>query len=149
MTLPKPSRRRAGRLDAGTRQNANNAIESGQRIHRTDEGRRRKRKGVAQVAWERGYYYRVRKVNGRVVREYCGNGPLAQLAAAQDEMERSQRRLRRLAERRHREEMEAFDAQVSEVDQLADLLAQAALIAAGYRQHDRGQWRRKRDKTFP
>jgi hypothetical protein len=111
-------------------------------------GKRRKREGVAQVAWERGYYYRVRKVNGRVVRQYCGSGPLAQLAAAQVEVERSRRGLRRLAERHQREEMEAFDDQVNEVNRLADLLAQAALIAAAYHQHDRGQWRRKRDKTF-
>jgi hypothetical protein len=107
-------------------------------------GKRCKRKEVAQMAWERGYYYRVRKVNGRVVREYCGNGRLAQLAAAQDERERSQRESRRVAERQDREEMEALDAKVNAVHEIADLFAQAALIVAGYRQHQRGQWRRRR-----
>jgi hypothetical protein len=33
------------------------------------------------MAWEGRYSYRVRRVNGRVVRESCGNGLLAQLAA--------------------------------------------------------------------
>ena len=47
-------------------------------------------------------------------------------------------------EQRQREEMEALDAQVNAVEEIADLLSRAALIVAGYRQHDRGQWRRKR-----
>ena len=96
------------------------------------------------MGWERGFYYRVRKVNGRVVREYCGKGPLAQFLAAHDEMERSRRNSRRLAEQRDREEMDALDAQVNAVDEVVHLFAHAPLIATGHRQHDRGQWRRKR-----
>jgi hypothetical protein len=96
------------------------------------------------MGWERGYYYRVRKVNGRVVREYCGSGRLAQLAARQDELERSKRESRRLTEQRQRDEMEALDGQVNAVHEIADLFARAALILAGFRQHHRGQWRRKR-----
>jgi hypothetical protein len=99
------------------------------------------------MAWERGYYYRVRRVNGRVVREYCGSGLFAQLAAEHDQDERLLRDLRRRAERWEREQMEALDAQVDAVNEVADLLAQAALLAAGYRQHDRGQWRHKRGNT--
>ena len=100
------------------------------------------------MGWEkRGYYTRSRKVNGRVVREYCGNGLLAQLAAEHDEDERRLRDLRRRAERWDREEMEALDAQVNAVIEVADLLAQSALLVAGYRQHDRAQWRRKRGNT--
>jgi hypothetical protein len=102
------------------------------------------------MAWERGYYYRVRKVNGRVMREYCGNGVRAQRAAQHDEDERLHRESRRRVEQRQREEVEALDAQVNAVNEIADLLAQAALIVARYQQHDRGQWRRKRgsDNTY-
>ena len=99
------------------------------------------------MAWEHGYYYRVRKVNGRVVREYCGKGLLAQLAAEHDQDERLLRDMRRRAEQWDREEMEALDAQVNAVNEVADLLAKAALLVAGYRQHNRGQWRRKRGNT--
>lgn len=96
------------------------------------------------MAWERGYYYRVRKVNGRVVREYVGKGRLANLAASLDADQRAARRLE-LAERRaETSQMEDLDNQVADLCELTDLLARAALIAAGYRQHHRGDWRRKR-----
>jgi hypothetical protein len=107
----------------------------------------RAKKGSTTMAWERGYYYRIRKVNGRVVRGYCGSGLLAQFAAQHDELERQVRNTRRRAELRHREEMEALDAQVNAVNEMADLLAKAALLVAGYRQHDRGHGRRKRGNT--
>jgi hypothetical protein len=54
------------------------------------------------MSWERGYYYRVRRLNGRVVREYCGSGLLSHLAAEHDEDERL-RDMRQRAERRDRE----------------------------------------------
>ena len=45
--------------------------------NRPVEWRRGKRQEVAQpTPWERGYYYRARKVNGRVRREYVGRGPV-------------------------------------------------------------------------
>jgi hypothetical protein len=99
------------------------------------------------MAWERGYYYRSRKVNGRVVREYFGKGVSAECIAAIDEENRMLRALQREAEREAREEVEALDGQVNAVEEIADLLARAALIVAGYRQHNRGQWRRKRGNT--
>ncbi len=105
------------------------------------------KKGSTTMAWERGYYYRVRKVNGRVVREYCGNGLLAQVAAAQDEERRAEREERQRAQKRQREEVEKLDAEVNAVNEIADLFARAALMVAGYQQHDRGQWRRKRGNT--
>jgi hypothetical protein len=89
------------------------------------------------VTRERGNYYQVRNVHGRVVRAYCGGGCLAELVAAKDELERLRRVSRRLAERQQRGETETLDAQVSAVNHLADLFAQAALIVAGYHQHDR------------
>jgi hypothetical protein len=39
--------------------------------------------------------------------------------------------------------MEALDAGARELDELADRLARAALVAAGYRQHKRGEWRKE------
>jgi hypothetical protein len=96
------------------------------------------------MSWERGYYYRVRKVNGRVVREYIGVGTVGELAARMDALERHEREAVRAVRRAQRAELEALDAPVAELDQMADLLARAALLAAGYHQHNRGEWRRRR-----
>jgi hypothetical protein len=96
------------------------------------------------MAWDRGYYYRSRKVNGRVVREYVGAGRAAQLAAQLDASEREEREAERQARRAKRAELDAFDAPVDKLDELVELVAHAALAAAGFRQHHRGEWRKKR-----
>jgi hypothetical protein len=96
------------------------------------------------MGWDKGRYYtRSKKVNGRVVREYCGVGEVAELAAQMDARNRADREAEREARRAQRDELDALDAGVNELDELADLLARAALLAAGYRQHKRGEWRRK------
>jgi hypothetical protein len=98
------------------------------------------------MAWERGYYYRVRKVNGRVVREYVGAGKVAEMAAQLDALERHQREAEKARERVAREDLEALDASLNDLNDLAELLARAALVCAGFRQHNRGEWRRQRVK---
>jgi hypothetical protein len=101
------------------------------------------------MGWDRGFYYRVRKVNGRVVREYVGRGPIAELAAELDAIGRQQREAERAARVAERAELEALDAPLDELNDLADLLADAALLAAGYRRHNRGEWRRRREQDRP
>src|SRR5262245_22883331 len=96
------------------------------------------------MGWERGYYYRVRKVRGHVVREYVGRGRVAELAAELDAIGRQEREAERAARRAEREELEALDAPLGELNDLADLLAHAALLAAGFRRHNRGEWRKRR-----
>ena len=97
------------------------------------------------MGWDKGRYYtRSRKVNGRVVREYFGTGPLAEVAAQVDAINRADREAEREARRAQKAELDALGAGVKELDELADLLARAALLAAGFRQHKRGEWRRKR-----
>jgi hypothetical protein len=94
----------------------------------------------------RGYYYRAKKVNGRVVREYVGGGEAAALVARMDELRREQARLERERERAAREELAALEVPLEELVELTDLLATAALLAAGYRRHKRGEWRKKRER---
>jgi hypothetical protein len=95
------------------------------------------------MAWDKGRYYtRSRKVNGRVDREYVGTGWLAELAAQVDALE-GQRRQEEQAR------LEALDAPLSDLNDRADLLARAALLAAGYHQHNRGEWRRRREQDCP
>jgi hypothetical protein len=104
------------------------------------------------MGWEtrRGsghYYTRSRKVNGRIIREYVGSGLVAELAARQDAEARAQR----LAERERLQHEAARWASAStplkELGQLLDGLTAATLIAAGYHQHHRGAWRKRRHGT--
>jgi hypothetical protein len=48
------------------------------------------------MAWERGYYYRVRKDRGKVVREYYGKGEVAELAAQVFAIDRAERKAERV-----------------------------------------------------
>jgi hypothetical protein len=85
-------------------------------------------------------------VGGRVIREYVGTGPLAELAAELDAEERWQRGEQRQAWRDERERMETLEAPIEELCEASEILAQSALVAAGYRQHNRGEWRKRREK---
>ena len=110
---------------------------------------RGKREEVTQMAWEsrngRGRYYtRSRKVNGRVVREYLGTSPHAELMAAIDAGRREVRQAKAAAERLERENWGAMDAEVKTLCALAEALAARSLEAAGYHRHKRGEWRRRR-----
>src|SRR5712692_3340539 len=97
------------------------------------------------MGWDKGRYYtRSKKVNGRVVREYVGAGEIGILAAQLDAIEMAERVERRTEERAKREELEALDNSIAELDGLTNLLAHAALYAAGFRRHHRGEWRKRR-----
>ncbi len=101
------------------------------------------------MAWEtrkRGgaYYYRARRVGGRVVKEYLGTGPLGELAALLTEEDRAERLAKAQADRRRRAELDDVAQQVGEVCQAVDDVAAAWLTLAGYHRHDRGAWRKRR-----
>ena len=103
------------------------------------------------MVWEAGgdggrtYYYRGRKVDGRVVKEYVGAGEAAELIAALDARERDARADAAAALRERRALDEEVDAAVGAIEEAAAVLAAAALLAAGYHRHHRGEWRRRRD----
>jgi hypothetical protein len=98
------------------------------------------------MAWEaRGscrYYYKVSREGGRVRRLYMGRGPVAVVAARDAELRRAERQARARSQAR----LEAAEAASRELADLADLLAKAALVVAGYHRHDRGAWRRYRER---
>lgn len=98
------------------------------------------------MAWQGNYYYRVRKMNGRVHREYVGTGQVAELAAQLDALEREHRQDEAQALRQEKAELAALDAEVKALAEWSDLLARAALLAAGYHQHKRGEWRKRRER---
>src|SRR5438309_126486 len=97
------------------------------------------------MGWDRGRYYtRSKKVNGRVVREYIGAGRVGQLAAELDSLERERRYLDGLILRQEKDEQAALEAELKSLEALTDLVAYAALRAAGYHLHNRGEWRKRR-----
>jgi hypothetical protein len=100
------------------------------------------------MAWEtrrgRLYYYRAVRREGWVQKEYLGSGRVALLIAGLEGIEREQRTLKREQLEFERQRWAALEGPVLELDEATDLLVTAAMSAAGYRRHDRGEWRRRR-----
>ena len=96
---------------------------------------------------ERGglYYTRSRKVGGRVIREYVGGGILGELAAQMDALERERREEQAARWKEEQQDLDALEALVNELSEASDLLIRAALLASGYHQHNRGEWRLRRE----
>ena len=101
------------------------------------------------MAWETrkgvGHYYtRSKRVDGRVVREYIGTGPVADLIAAAD-AERCRERDEARATRQAREqELERAAGLVDRSWRGVSNLTRAVLIGNGYYRHHRGEWRKRR-----
>ena len=101
------------------------------------------------MAWEkreRGglYYTRSRREGGRVVREYVGTGPDAEKAATLDDLQRRRREEEAATNREERERLDALEEPVEEFYEAVEVLVGAALLAAGYHKHERGEWRKRR-----
>jgi hypothetical protein len=106
------------------------------------------------MAWEkrpRGgrYYYRCRRVGKRIVKEYLGRGPKAEQAAEEDARKRQARRLERLAIAEQRRRHDAALAVSRQFGRETERLARLALAAAGYHQHHRHEWRKRRVRNQP
>jgi nucleotide-binding universal stress UspA family protein len=104
------------------------------------------------MAWEKrerggSYYTRSRRSpeDGRVVREYVGTGPFAEIFAASDHARREKAKAQRELEKEELERLEGLAAPVLELDHAAEILAHAHLIVAGYHRHNR-EWRRRRGR---
>ena len=107
------------------------------------------------MAWEkhdqRAYYYRSIRVGGRVKKVYCGAGVVGRSAAEADARRRIEEQARRsalLAEKQRLKELESLAGQLGEQ---CELLAEAALLAAGYHRPFRQPWRRSHAarRAFP
>ena len=103
------------------------------------------------MGWEqvgaRRYFYLSRRVGGRPRRVYVGpaNSPAAELAAAADGLRRLGREIAARERQAERERHREAEAPLLQLCQMTDALSRAALLAAGYRQHARGTWRRCRE----
>jgi len=93
------------------------------------------------MSWQHDRYYaRSIRRGRRVITDYIGLGPYAEDAFRADEAAREAR----LAWRSERLRLEMLEERVMTFAAALDVLVRAALIARGYHQHDRGQWRKKR-----
>lgn len=99
------------------------------------------------MAWEaRGsgrYFYRKRRVGGRVVSEYVGAGEVAELVALAGQAQQESRRAESALWLSWRSEREADGRAADGALAGLERLAHAALEAAGYHRHQ-GQWRKRR-----
>ncbi len=102
------------------------------------------------MAWEarRGssYYYRSRRVDGQVRKEYVGKGADAELVAKADEAAREAVREEYGQLRRFAEEAKPVVGLMKDLDEAVRLLTAGSLLAAGYHQH-RGNWRKRRGRA--
>lgn len=100
------------------------------------------------MAWEqrgnRTYYYRSVRSGTRVTREYAGGGFMGALADEFDAEQREARAHKRAQITKERVRWSDLEQPTRELDDLTDLMVAAVLTTAGFRQHDRGEWRRRR-----
>ena len=100
------------------------------------------------MGWEerrgRPYYYRARKLGGRVIKQYTGAGRSGEQATALDAAERDRRVADAARPRAALSALAPLDAATAALAGLAEALAGAALAAHGYRRHKRGEWRKGR-----
>ena len=90
------------------------------------------------------YYTRSRRDGGRMVHEYLGTGAYGEYWAAADAEARAERAERVAAERAEVEEVVKLDKQVAAYAMIVKAAAHEALVAAGYKRHQRGEWRKTR-----
>lgn len=98
------------------------------------------------MGWEKDgrYYTRSSRVDGRVVREYVGSGELPVLSARLDAIHRGQRQEERQQERQQGQALQAEDKELRAYCQAVETVLRAVLTGAGYHQHARGTWRKRR-----
>jgi hypothetical protein len=91
----------------------------------------------------RTYYYRYVREGEKVRKEYIGAGPIAELAAEADRIEREVVEAERARQRRELERLQDHARPVLEIAHAAEVLARAELVASGYHRR-KGEWRRAR-----
>lgn len=75
----------------------------------------------------------------------AADSPAAELAATTDDLRRLEREIAARERHAERERQREAEAPLLQLCELTDILARAALVLAGFRQHARGEWRRCRE----
>jgi hypothetical protein len=82
--------------------------------------------------------------NGKVTSEYRGSGDAALFGAYLDALDRLDAAYDRAGAREQQEETDELDRAVQSIYEMARARAEEALRAAGFHQHHRGEWRKRR-----
>ena len=102
------------------------------------------------MGWEerrgRLYYYRSVREGKRVRKEYRGGGALGQLLAQLDELKRLQRKEEEASWREEWDRLQRSAEFLRELEEAAEILSQAQLLADGFHKH-KGEWRRLRERS--
>jgi DNA-binding transcriptional MerR regulator len=103
------------------------------------------------MSWEtrtngKRYYTRSRRVGGRIQREYIGGGTIGELAAMYDKIDRETRLQEVEMNRELRRQAKQLDEVLAQFEELADNVGRGILIAAGFHQHNRGEWRKRNEQ---
>ena len=88
------------------------------------------------MAWERrgdgrSYFYRARRVGGRVVRDYFGYGPVGQFAADLIAEARDRRAALTQARKAELARLDDLDEAADRLDRACELMFEATLMAGG------------------
>jgi hypothetical protein len=94
----------------------------------------------------RPYSYKSVRRNGRVTSEYRGSGEAALLIGLLDAERQEERACRAELDREERRRFDDLEEALDELAERGRALAREALTAAGFYQHKRGEWRRRRGK---
>jgi hypothetical protein len=92
----------------------------------------------------RPYLYRSVRRGGRVTSEYRGSGETALLFTQWDAIDRDEKDYGRSEASDERKHVDDLEMRLDELCAEGDAIAREALTAAGYHQHHRGDWRKRR-----
>jgi hypothetical protein len=92
------------------------------------------------------YYYKSRRVGEKVRKVYVGAGDFAHLAAKLDEEERLRRKEETTRWKAERVRLERCAGFLCELEEAAQILTRAELLAAGFHKR-KGEWRRLRERS--
>jgi hypothetical protein len=96
----------------------------------------------------RPYYYRSERRGGRVVSRYITSGENALLFAEIDRYDRQVEAENAEIDRQEKREADDLERALDELAERARTLAGEALVSAGYHQHHRGEWRKRRGERL-
>jgi hypothetical protein len=92
----------------------------------------------------RHYLYRSVRRNGRVTSEYLAGGEDAFLIHALEKDDRERQSFDRQEARSERKQLDDLERALDDLAEQARNLACDALSSAGFHQHHRGEWRKRR-----